>query len=199
MELKYVGDLPIVSKHGVSFDHTAQDKYIYLKSALELLEALSYGATETTKHLYTIEKKVLNSAEILSLLKKYTQNLDEMFKDADTKAHEYVHDLVDRVGSNEHLTIDERTAWLGNIKLMKAYYYQYITNKTAYEAALLALGDEIHTGKILEVSVPMFKNYAMVLNDLIEVLGDRKPPIDGEVKIEEKYEEIIGTLYVKHP
>ena len=198
MQLKHVGDMPVVSKSGVTFDRMVPDKYSYLQAACELLEALSYGATETTKHLYKVKDKTASSDELFVELKKHIKHIDDLIIQRDKNALRIVDKLVERVESNNLLTPDERTAWLGNIDMMKEYFYQFVMNETAYEAALDALSDEIHEGKIQEVSVPMFKNYAMVLNDLVAVLESRKAPIDSEVKIEQKGDELIGTLYITH-
>jgi len=198
MQLKYVGDMPVVSKNGVTFDHAQPDRYVYLSAAVELLEALSYGATETTQHLYQTQAKELSGADIEVLLKKYINNMDELIKQRDKKALDFVEELIERVQTNDTLNEDERAAWLGNIKMMKDYFVQYVTNKTAYEAALEALGDEVHVGKIKEITVPMFKNYGIVLHDLMTVLENRKAPIDSDVRIEEKDEKLIGTLSITH-
>ncbi|MEA2073196.1 MAG: hypothetical protein U9O86_06380 [Campylobacterota bacterium] len=198
MELKYVGDLPKVSKHGVSFDHTRPDKYTYLQATAELLEALSYGATETTQHLYNTKEKELSSSELSKLLKKHISSIENDFTARENKASSFVDELRQRVHENDALNEDEKTAWLGNISLMKEYFFQYVANDCVYKASLSALGDEIAEGKIEEVSVPMFKNYAMVLNDLVGVMGQRKAPIDSEVKIEEKKGELIATLHITH-
>ena len=68
MKLRYVGNMPNVSKNGVGFDHTKVDKYTYLTAAVELLEALSYGATETTKHLYNSKGQDFSSKELLETM-----------------------------------------------------------------------------------------------------------------------------------
>jgi len=198
MQLKFVGDLPIVSKHGVGFDHTQADKYSYLQAAVELLEALSYGPTETTQHLYKTENHTLGGDELFHLLKKHIKDIDGLILRRDEKAEEYVNELIQRVNENEALSEDERVAWIGNIKLMKEYFIQYVTNKTAYEEALRALGDEIAIGKVQEVSVPMFKNYGMLLNDLVRVLEQRKQPIDSQVNIEDKDGTLIVRLDITH-
>ena len=198
MQLKYVGDLPIVSKKGVGFDKTQPDKYNYLYAAVELLEALSYGATETTQHLYQTENKALDDAEVLNLIQKHVQNLDTLFEISDKKAHDYVHSLVDRINENDTLSADEKTAWLENVKLMRAYFYQYVTNRSAYEAALDALGEEIHEGKIKEVSVPMFKNYGLVLDDLSVVLENRKSPIDANMEVLSVSDELQFKVTYSH-
>ncbi len=198
MKLKYVGDMPVVSKTGIAFDHTKPDKYSYLSAAAELLEALSYGPTETTSHLYQTPSRHLSDAELKKILTKHIKDIDALIDQQEQKAHAYVTELIERVHENESLNADERRAWLENIKLMQDYFYQYIANQTAYEAALEALSEEIHAGVIKEVCVPMFKNYVIILNDLREVLERSKSPLDSDIKIEEKDGELHGTLCITH-
>ena len=198
MQLKYVGDMPLISKNGVAFDHTQPDRYKFLQATVELLEALSYGETTTTQHLYKIETVELNADELMHLIQKHVPNLEHEFESCDKKAHDLVHDLVNRVKENDALSEDEKLAWLENIKLMRAYFYQHVINKCAYEEALKALGDEIEEGHIKEIKVPMFKNYGIVLNDMIEVLLKRKAPIDSELKIDNTSEGLVGILILHH-
>ena len=198
MELKYVGDMPIVSKHGVSFDHTQVDKYTYLTAAVELLEALSYGPTETTQHLYNSRGDEYSASELLELLKKFCKNIDELFDKRHERANELVHGLVDRVEDNDSLTNDERKAWLNNIDMMRDYYLQYITNSSAYECALEALSEEIHIAKVKEVIIPLFRNYGMVLSDLTSVLEARKSPIDSDMEVKTTSNGLIGIVKFSH-
>ncbi|MDF1883135.1 hypothetical protein JHD49_04210 [Sulfurimonas sp. SAG-AH-194-C21] len=198
MQLKYVGDMPLISKNGVGFDHTQPDRYKFLHAAIELLEALSYGATKTTQHLYRAEDKDISSDELMLMIHRYVPDINALFKSCDDKAHDLIHDLVNRVKANDALSADEQTAWLENIKIMRAYYYQYIINKNAYEAALEVLGDEINDGKIQEVCAPMFKNYAAVLNDVVGVLERRKAPIDSEVRIEQTPDGLVAKLIMAY-
>ena len=107
MKLEYVGDMPKVSAHGVGFDHTQPDKYTYLHAAVELLEALSYGETETTKHLYRTDGKSMNARELVEKLTKYVKDIDITIEKHDKHAEEFVYDLIDRVKSNDSLSDDE--------------------------------------------------------------------------------------------
>jgi len=198
MQLKYVGDMPIVSMHGVTFDHTQPDKYTYLHATIELLEALSYGPSETTEHLYKIEGNDMTSSDLLVKLKKYVANIDEIAQKAVKHAEELVDDLERRVNENSSLTDPEKEAWLGNIHLMREYYLQYVTNKTAYEAALDALADEVHYSKVKQVKVPMFRNYGIVLHDLTEVLQLRKSPIDSKIDIALTPQGLVATVDFYH-
>ncbi len=198
MELKYVGDMPKVSKNGVSFDHTKVDKYTYLTAAVELLEALSYGATETTQHLYSSKTKEYTASELLELLKKFCKNIDDVFDRCHDKSNELVQGLIDRVEDNDSLTRDEKIAWLRNIEMMTDYYLQHTTNASAYECALEALAAEIHEAKVQEVSIPLFRNYGMVLGDLEMVLSNMKSPIDTKMRVETTTDGLLGIVNYSH-
>jgi hypothetical protein len=198
MQLKYVGAMPLVSNKGVGFDKTKPDKYTFLNAAIELLEALSYGSTETTKHLHNISGKEYSGTELVDLLEKYCTNLDDQVAQSEKKAESLVEDLIKRVHENKLLSEDGRMAWLNNIALMKDYYYQYVTNESAYKCALDALGQEIHDARVKEVTFPMFRNYGLVLHDLEYVLEHRKSPIDGVLTIETGQEGAFGKLTIKH-
>lgn len=198
MELKYVGAMPVVSSKGVGFDQSKPDKYTSLNAAVELLEALNFGPTETTKHLHKVSGKEYSGSELVELLKKYCQNLEEVFSSREAKTDQLKADLVKRVKENNKLSEDESRTWLNNIELMSDYYYQYVTNESAYKCALEALGQFIHDGRIQEVSFPMFRNYGLVLHDLIYILAHRKSPIDGVLNIENGKDGLFGRFTLSH-
>lgn len=198
MELKYVGAMPKVSAKGVGFDQTKPDKYTFLNAAVELLEALSFGPTETTKHFYNTEGKEYNASELVQMLKKYCNNIDEVFATREEKSNALVEDLIARVNENTNLSDDERRAWLNNIDLMRDYYLQYVTNESAYNCALDALAQAIHDARIKEIVIPMFRNYGLVLHDLRHVLENRKSPIDSELNVENNDDGFIGKMKLTH-
>ena len=198
MQLKYVGAMPVVSDKGVGFDQAKPDKYTFLNAAVELLEALNFGPTETTKHLHKVSGKEYSSDELVDLLKKYCVDLDKVFSSRQAKTDSLKADLIKRVNENQTLDEDGRKAWLNNIELMSDYYYQFVTNEAAYKCALDALGQAIHDARIEEVTFPMFRNYGLVLHDLEYVLEHRKSPIDGVLNIEPGKEGLFGKLSLTH-
>jgi len=199
MKLQYVGAMPLISDKGVGFDQTQPDKYTFLNAAVELLEALDFGATPTTQHLHNISGKEYSGDELISILKKHCEKIDEINEESDKKAHQLKDDLINRVNENKNLHADARTAWLNNIELMSEYYFQYVSNESAYACALDSLAQEIHVAKIKEVSFPMFRNYGLVLHDLDYVLRHKKSPIDSNLTIEPSREGVlIGKLTISH-
>lgn len=198
MKLKYVGAMPVVSNKGVGFDETKPDKYTFLNAAVELIEALSYGPTSQTKHLHHVSGKSYSDDELLSVLKQHVDNLDTVMEETQKKTDILKAELIERVNEHKNLSEDGRQAWLNNIELMSDYYYQYVANERAYNSALEVLAQEIHDGRIQEVSFPMFRNYGMVLHDLLYVLEHRKSPIDGNLDIQTKDGTLMGYLHLSH-
>ena len=200
MELKYVGAKPRVSGRGVSFDQTKPDKYTFLTAAVELLEALSFEVTKDKNiYLTPVSSKEYSGRELYELLKKYCTDLEDVFASREEKTNELIEEYVGKVKENHTISEDERRAWLGNIKIMRDYYLQYITNESAYECALNALADMIHDSHIEEVTFPLGRNHGLVLSHLIDVLRDHKPPYDATLTIEAKADEPFGKLDMNRP
>jgi len=198
MKLKYVGAMPVVSNKGVGFDETKPDKFTFLNAAIELLDALSYGPTETTQHLHNVSGKEHTPDEIKASLEKHCSNLNEYVLSSEEKAKSLVEELIERVHENKLISEDDRRAWLKNIDLMKDYYYQYVANESAYKCALEALGQYIHDARVEEVTFPMFRNYGLVLHDLDYVMQQRKSPIDSNLTVETGQDGLVGRLTLTH-
>jgi transposase-like protein len=195
MKLKYVGAKPSVSQHGVSFDQTKPDKYTFLNAAVELLEALSFeNKGDRQIYLYDVEGKTYSSSELVEMLKKHCKNLEEVFSSREEKTNELIKKYTTRVEENQNLAEDDKRAWLGNIKIMRDYYLQYITNESAYDCALEALADKIDKLHIEDVTFPVGRNYGLVLSHLISVLSDHKPPYDATLTFEDRDGEAFGKL-----
>jgi len=195
MKLKYVGAKPNVSGRGVSFDQSKPDRYTFLNAAVELLEALSFEATEDKKiYLYNVEGKERSGSELVTLLKKHCANPEEAYTNVQEKTNALIEKYTRRVEENDNLLTDERRSWLGNIEIMRDYYLQYITNESAYKCALNALADKIHKSYIEEVTVPLGRNHGLVLSHLVDVLRDHRPPYDATLSIEAKDGESFGRL-----
>jgi len=200
MELKYVGAKPTVSQHGVNFDQTKPDKYTFLSAAVELLEALSFETTaDKSLYLYHPDNGELTSAQLLDRLKKHCKNIDEIFETREEKTDALIEKYMQKVKHNENLSADEKTAWLGNIKIMRDYYKQYVTNESAYECALHALADKIHDSHIEEITFPLGKNYGLVFSHLLDVLRDHKPPYDAKISMIEKDGVTMGKIDMNRP
>jgi len=198
MKLKYVGAMPLISDKGVGFDHTQPDKYTFLNAVAELLEGFDFGAREKIQHLHNTSGKEYAEGELTTVLKKYCSDIDEALTKRDEKFKVLKKDLIQRVHENLIISKEGKDAWLNNIELMNDYCHQFVTNDTAYQCALRALGEELYVAKIEEVTFPMFRNYGLVLHDLDNVLQHRKPPIDTTLTVETGINGFVGKLTIVH-
>ena len=195
MELKYVGAKPSVSQHGVNFDQTKPDKYTFLNAAVELLEALSLAnSANKSIVLSEVEGTTCSSAELIDMLKKHCTNLESVFASREEKTNALIEKYEKNIEENKNLVADEKRAWLGNIKIMRDYYLQYITNESAYDCALEALADKIDTDHIEDITFHVGRNYGLVLSHLIPVLSDHKHPCDATMTFEDIDGEAFGKL-----
>ncbi len=195
MELKYVGAKPIVSSKGVSFDQSHPDRYTFLNAAVELLEAMSTKATGEEKvYLDNLSGKDYNGRQLADLLKKHCADKADVFASREEETNQLINKYRDQVAANDKITADERHAWLGNIKVMRDYYLQYITNENAYECALKALADRLHTLHTDKIIVPLGRNYGLVMSHVVPVLTDHKPPYDVTLSIETQGDQAVGIM-----
>ena len=184
--LKYVGAKPRVSQHGVSFDPSKPDSYTFLSAAAELLETLDFTPQEGKEiYLHTVQEHEYTPKTLIEILEKYCEDVDAIFDEGQKRTAELIAEYRKKVEENGKLSADERQAWLGNIDVMHDYYLQYTTNERAYRCLLQALADKIHANHIETVSVPLGRNYGLVLGDLVDILRDHKPPYDATMRIEE--------------
>jgi hypothetical protein len=186
-QLKYVGAKPAVSQHGVNFDQSKPDSYTYLSAAVELLESLDFSPKEDkTLYIHKIQERAYNGKELVALLESHCSNVDTIFEEGEAQTAGLIDTYRQKVENNDKLTYDEKQAWLGNIDIMRDYYLQYTTNERAYRCILQVLADKIHKNHIEYISVPLGRNYGLVLSDLAQVLQDHKPPYDAMMHIEER-------------
>jgi hypothetical protein len=166
-----------------------------LNSAVEHLEAFSFEKSEDKKlYLYDVEDKERSGSELVEQLKKHCTDPEEAFANMQEKTNTMIDTYTQKVKENDTLSADERRAWLGNIECMRDYYLQYVTNESAYKCALNALADKIHRSHIEVISLPMVRNYGLVLSHLVDVLRDHRPPYDATLSIEVKDGKLFGTL-----
>lgn len=200
MKLKYVGAMPKVSQHGVTFDQTQPDRYSYLSAALELLETLDFDYDDGKEiHLFHPNTNDYSAAELEAKIEKYCDDLNGMIDAQEEKTREFVRNYREHVASNPNLSADERTAWLGNIDIMFDYYLQYMINKSVYECLLNVMAEKIYTLKIDYVTFPLGRNYGLVLSHLIDILRDYKHPFDATLSVIEQDGTTIGKLDMNRP
>ena len=207
MKLEYVGPKPIVDQYGVTFDKSEPDRYIFLYAVLELLEfiegcvsldscSISTDGIVDISHLKGLS---FGEKELIQLVQKHcNDNIEEIVQKRETKTQQLIEELKQKV-NNSSLREDAKTAWLGNIEVMKEYYLQFVENEIVYECLLKVLADDLYKKKIKEIRFALGNNYGFVFSYLQEVLAEHKPPLDVDMQMKVINGKTIGHLYIKHP
>ena len=207
MKLAYVGPKPIVDQHGVNFDKSEPDRYIFLYATLELLEFIEgcvslqgCSITEGVVDIVHVHPLKLSNDELVQLVHKHcSSNIDTILDKKEEKLSLLLAELIGNVENNPNLNEDEKTAWLGNIDIMKEYYMQFVENEVVFECLLEALAEDIYQRKTKEIRFSLGNNYGFVFSYLENVLAEHKPPLDVTMNMEVHNGTTIGHLEIKHP
>ncbi len=203
MELQYVGAKPIVDQHGVDFDRSEPDRYIFIQAVSEIIEKIEAchddscnGLVDITSH----EGKRRNDRELVELAKKHcSERIESIITEKERRLDTLLLEYKQNVRNNSLLKPEEKEAWIGNIDIMEDYYRQFVQNEVVYECLLDVLAHDLYQKKIREIIFDLGNNYGFVFSYLQNVLGEHKPPLDAEMQIEVKNGQTIGHFYIRHP
>jgi len=207
MKLTYIGPKPIVTQHGITFDKSEPDRFVFLHAAIEIIEVLedcvkdsSCSIKDGIVDLSHWDGMKFSDDEIQELVKKHCDNIEQIIDKREERLQQLLKELKENVNTASTLTSDEKEAWLGNIEIMKDYYMQFIENELAYECMLDVLIRDIKKRNIKEIIFALYRNYGFVFSYLKEMLiNTSKYPLDAELKIETKDNKLVGRFLIKYP
>ena len=192
MKIKYVGAKPVVSQHGVSFDQSKPDRYTFIEPAIKILEQIE--ATDKNVIVLDTQTKGLSDSQILEKVKQYCDNIESLSQERIEKTQELIKELESNVNNATTLSADEKRAYIGNIKIMKDYYLQYVTNELVYKCLLNKLADVLTHNNLEKIEFKAVNNFGLTLSHLIMVLRDHKPPLDATLDFDNKDGELVGVF-----
>ncbi len=198
MQINYVGPKPVISESGIEFDPEHDDRYTYLNIVIQLLQALDNNYFEEKTYQYAADSKRLDDKEILAGLRHYCGDLDTIVKENVEKEKRQIDNEIERAKEDKTISEIEQGALINNIKLMRNYRLQYITNETLYNSAVKHLADQVKKAHIDYIIVPMFQRFASVLHSIQQEIARQKIPIDTKMSIYEEHGKLMAKLDVKN-
>ena len=194
--LEYIGPKPLISEKGIDFDKNHDDKFNYLPVLLELIHALDHEYIEGKQYTFDAHPENMSSHEIYIALKKQCPDLDKMIEDIEERTAQDIEEHIERINHNDHLELDEKTAYANNLKIMKEYLTNFSINEALFNCALKRLAEVVTKDHLDYIVVPMFQKFAYVLHQLQKILEDQKHPIDTQLDILEENGQMIAKLKV---
>lgn len=181
--LRHTGEQIIITPSGVSFLKGKDDKYIYIPSAFKLYMLISDHNHWHGKNLqYDFPDRMPTDQEMLGAA---TQNDTMILGRIESAVGEYDRHIdmqIDEVRQYTHMDAKEKEALINNLRYMKPYRLQRLTNKLVYHHMIDRLVDEIHTKEIERIEVPPTRNFFHVLESIRGGLIGRK--VSNRVNIE---------------
>jgi len=208
MKIEYVGPKPRVDQHGIDFDKSEPDRYIFLYAVIELLEIIEECVTvnnceitaDGVVNIADFEGLTITSNELPHLVRKHcSENIQDIIDQKEQKTSRLLEALQTEVDQNTLLEADDKRAWLGNIAIMEEYYRQFVEKKVIYECLLEVLAHDIYKRKIKEIRFRVGKNYGFVFSYLQNVLAEHKPPLDASMELRVENGRTIGYFHITHP
>jgi len=163
-KLEYAGAKPLISQHGVQFDHTKKDRYELLKIVACLIDKLHNTKSSTYINFSCVDSEY-DDNKVLSILKKYIDNLDESIESEIDEFLQKEKKEKRHIKSMQISQID-KDVWLKNIELMHKTNLQRVINKVVYHKAIEFLSKELVDHHIKKLIIPMTKRYHHVLKSL---------------------------------
>ncbi|MGD9969157.1 MAG: hypothetical protein AB7S65_01755 [Sulfuricurvum sp.] len=184
MTLKYAGPKPLISAHGIEFDHNKEDKFIYLNFVVELIRALDHEYIEERRYVHNTSGLVIDPAAMVRSIASYDPNLENEVAQRVQITQELIEDELRRAHENKVLCCDEeRDVLIKNIQILRDYRIQRAINKTVYYSGIHTLAKIIHKGHISYVTAPMLPIYFHVFHSIQGALNKLHPPTPSKIEI----------------
>lgn len=177
MDIKYAGEKPTISQHGITFNHAKEDKYIYLKGAIHILHLID------PQHEKEFDNTIPDR-EISILLQAYESNIEKHIKEEEERYKKKLQHELESVKQNDTLKEIEQEVWIKNIKLMQPFRLQRSINKIYYEHAIEIIKNIIIKEKITKIVLPLDKEYFHLVNSIKNKLEIGREHHHSDIKIE---------------
>lgn len=166
-ELKYMGPRPSITQNGIFFKDGKEDKYIYLKTASEILLSIDdkYKNKQDIE-LTKINHHDLNDSDIIQIIKEHETNLEEHIQIEKQKYELHLEDKIEEIKNNKTLTNEEKKTWINNLNIMKEYMIQREINKLFYIHLIKAIKRTIKENKIYEIDIDFSLEHWHVLSTI---------------------------------
>jgi len=196
MKIKYVGPKTLISTQGISFDKRKIDKFIYIETVLELIEAMDYDYVEERPHIYTTESRELVGEDILKRVKVYCPDITSVIVQAERDADAYVEADLDRTRNTTLLNAEDLRTLINNQMIMRDYTIQRYINKYIYYHVIKECIKRLRHKKIKYISATAHKTYFHVFNTIKKGLNQQKNAVDSELTFYVQNRELFIKLQV---
>lgn len=192
MKIQYAGLKPIISEHGITFKDGKEDKYKYLKYAIDILVAINHDYENKTIYSHNLSEKRLSPPDILSILLKFHPDLEETMENEVQSYLEHLDEEENEVNNRTNLSDLEKEVFIGNLKIMRAYKIQRAKNKIFYMHCIDTIVEIILEYKIKEIDTPFSERFWHILQTIQGHLSSNKISSDLKTMNDTSFKAILN-------
>lgn len=194
MKIEYAGLKPVISEHGISFKDGKEDKYKYLKYAMDILVAIDHPYKNKEKYSHIIPNKRITTDEMLDILRLHHPDIDETMENEISNYTNHLDEEEEEVQKRTKLTELEKTAFINNLKIMRKYKTQRAMNKIFYFHCIETIIETIIDNKIKTLDTPFNERFWHILQTIQGDLSKNK--ISSNLNAKNLNDEIKAVLEI---
>lgn len=174
MKIEYAGLKPVISEHGISFKDGKEDKYKYLKYAIDILMAIDHSYETKRTYSHNLSDKRLSSDEILNQLLKIHPKLEATMNKEIESYLVHLDEEENDIENRKTLNDLEKSTYINNLKIMREYRVQRAKNKIFYMHCIDTIVETIIKYKIKEIDTPFSERFWHILQTIQGHLSSQK-------------------------
>ena len=183
--LKYMGPKLEITKNGVFFKDGKEDKYVYLKTAAEILLSIDKVYKENENYKVLIQNhNNLSDEHIIQIIKEHETDLEKHIEDEELKYEKHIQNQIKDVQEKKLITDEEKKVWINNINIMKNYMIQREINKLYYIHLIKAIKKIIKKNNIHEIDINFSLEHWHVLSTISGNLAYGRNSVSTSIKTE---------------
>jgi len=185
LKLKYMGPKLEISKDGIFFKDGKEDKYVYLKTAAEILLSIDKVYKENENYKVLIQNhNNLSDEHIIQIIKEHETDLEKHIEDEELKYEKHIQNQIKDVQEKKLITDEEKKVWINNINIMKNYMIQREINKLYYIHLIKAIKKIIKKNNIHEIDINFSLEHWHVLSTISGNLAYGRNSVSTSIKTE---------------
>ena len=185
LKIKYMGPKPQITENGVFFKDGKEDKYLYLKTAAQILLSLNKTVKENDNlQVLVSNHEDLSDEDIINIIKRYEPKLEEHIQIEEKKYELHIQDEIKDVENHKVLNDEEKRVWINNINIMKEYMMQREINKLFYIHLIKAIKDIIKENSVHEIDIDFSLEHWHVLSTISGNLEYGTKSVSTTIKME---------------
>lgn len=185
LKIKYMGPKPQITENGVFFKDGKEDKYLYLKTAAQILLSLNKTVKKNDNlQVLVSNHEDLSDEDIINIIKRYEPKLEEHIQIEEKKYELHIQDEIKDVENHKVLNDEEKRVWINNINIMKDYMIQREINKLFYIHLIKAIKDIIKENSVHEIDIDFSLEHWHVLSTISGNLEYGTKSVSTTIKME---------------